>query len=264
MIGTAHCFERCQRHGALPLSSPFDAEAVDFLDGLGLPGFKIASFEITDLPLIRHAASKGKPLILSTGMASLQEIEAAVEAARGAGAPEVVLLRCTSTYPADPDDSDLRALPDLAARFGTHVGLSDHTFGIGAAVGAVALGAVVIEKHVTLRRADGGVDSAFSLEPLELAALVVESERAWRALGQVRYGPKEREKPSLQFRRSLWVCRDFAAGETIRAEHVRCLRPAGGLEPDALDQVIGRQAVKSARRGDPFLWDLVEADRGAS
>ena len=254
-------FARCRARGMTPLSSPFDATAIDFLDRLGAPCFKIASFEITDLPLIQGAAQRGKPLIISTGMSTEAEIAAAVAAAASGGCDDVLLLRCTSTYPADPADSHLNTIPDLRRRFGRPVGLSDHTPGIGAAVAAVALGAVAIEKHLTLRRADGGVDAAFSLEPEEWRALVTETERAWRALGEIHYGPGAAEQGSLRFRRSLWLARDVAAGEVLTSDHVRVLRPAGGLQPAALGDVIGRTTRRAARRGEPVLDDLLAPDR---
>lgn len=251
-------FRRARELGILAFSTPFDASAVDFLEALEVPCYKIASFENTDLPLIEKAARTGRPLIISTGMANETEIGAAVEAARGAGAPGVVLLKCTSSYPADPAESNLMTLPDLRRRFGCEVGLSDHTLGIGAALASVALGAAVIEKHLTLSRAEGGVDAAFSLEPPELAALVQETERAWRALGEVSYGPCASERKSLQFRRSLYVVEDIAAGEVFTERHVRAIRPGLGLPPKFLKSVIGKRARRAVKRGTPLAKNLYE------
>lgn len=253
----AALFERCRRHGLLAFSSPFDATAVDFLQALDVPCFKIASFEVVDLPLIRRAAKTGKPLVISTGMATEVEIEEAVNAARGAGCADLVLLKCTSTYPADPRNSNLATIPRMAARFGCPVGLSDHTLGIGVAIAATALGACMIEKHVTLRRKEGGVDSAFSLEPEELAQLVGETARAWQAMGEVRYGPTEDELPSLQYRRSLYVVEDVEQGALLDTRNVRAIRPGLGLPPKHLDAVLGRPAKTRIQRGTPLAWDLI-------
>jgi pseudaminic acid synthase len=253
----APIFARARQLGMIPFSTPFDESAVDLLEGLATEVYKIASFELTDLALVRRVAQARKPMILSTGMASAAEIDEAVRAAREGGCPDVVLLKCTSSYPASPRDSNLATLPHLRALFGCEVGLSDHTMGIGAAVAAVALGATVIEKHFTLRRADGGVDSAFSLEPAELASLVVETERAWQALGQVRYGASADERRSLQFRRSLYVVRDLAAGDRLTRENVRAVRPGHGLPTRLLDAVLGMKVVKPVRRGEPLTWDLL-------
>ena len=250
-------FERARRAGVILFSTPFDETAVDLLADLGAPAFKIASFEAIDLPLIRYAASKGRPLIISTGMATLAEIDAAVRVAREAGNDDLVVLCCTTSYPAPPEASNLRTLPVLAAATGTLVGLSDHTLGIGAAVASVALGATVIEKHVTLSRADGGVDSAFSLEPAELAALRTETETAWRALGKVSFGPSSAEAEGLRFRRSLHVVSDVRAGEPVTAENVRSVRPTGGLAPEAITQVLGRPFRTDAAKGTPLTWELL-------
>ncbi|WP_406673577.1 pseudaminic acid synthase [Nonomuraea sp. N2-4H] len=250
-------FERARERGLVAFSAPFDPTAVELLEKLETPAYKIASSEIVDLPLIRLAASTGKPLIISTGMATAAEIDAAVAAARGAGCTQLAVLSCTATYPAPPGESNLRSLPLLSALTGAVVGLSDHTPGIGAALAAVALGACVIEKHVTLSRADGGVDAAFSLEPAELAALVAESERAWQALGEPVIGPRPSEREGLRFRRSLHVVRDVRAGEPVTPENVRSIRPAGGLHPDAFDQVVGRRFVRDVPLGTPLSWDLI-------
>jgi N-acetylneuraminate synthase len=249
-------FDRCRQKGILCFSTPFDAAAVDFLESLDAPAYKIASFENVDLPLIAKAASTGKPLIISTGMATVAEIDEAVRAARAAGGRDLVLLKCTSTYPATPQNSNVRTIAHLRSLFGCEVGLSDHTMGTGVAVAAVALGATVVEKHFTLARVDGGVDSAFSLEPAEMAALVTETQRAWESLGQVSYGPTAAEQKSLQFRRSLYVVADIPAGTRLTADNVRAIRPGSGLAPKYLDQVIGRAVARDVKRGTPLSWDL--------
>lgn len=242
----------------LAFSTPFDESAVDFLEGLGVPAYKIASFENTDLPLIRRVAATGKPLIISTGMASIAELDASVRAAREAGCRDLVLLKCTSTYPASPANSNLLTIPHLRELFGCEVGLSDHSMGVGVSVAAVALGATVIEKHFTLDRAAGGVDASFSLEPEELASLVVETERAWQAMGQVRYGATEAEGKSLVYRRSLYVTRDMQAGEVFSADNVRAIRPGLGLAPKHYDALLGRRARQAIKRGTALAWALVE------
>jgi pseudaminic acid synthase len=239
------------------LSTPFDAEAVRLLDELGLPALKIASFELVDLELIATAAATGRPLIMSTGMAGVAEIDAAVATARASGDGGVVLLRCNSAYPAPPAEMDLRTIPDMVRRWDCPVGLSDHTLGTAAAVAAVALGACVVEKHVTLSRAEPGPDSAFSLEPAELASLVRDLRAAEAALGGVRYGPTERERPSLAFRRSIFVVEDVAEGEPFTRTNVRVIRPGHGLAPAHLPTVLGASAAGPIRRGTPLAWDLV-------
>lgn len=254
-------FERCRQRGLLAFSTPFDESAVDFLETLDVPCYKISSFECTDVPLIRRVARTGKPLIVSTGMASEEEIAQAVAAARDAGCRDLVLLKCTSTYPAAPDDINLRAIPMLRERFGCPVGLSDHTLGIGVAVASVALGAVMVEKHVTLSRAAGAVDAGFSLEPAELAALVAESERAWRALGRADIGCAAGERPSLAYRRSLYVAKDIGEGEVFSAANVRAVRPGFGLPPGDIGLVVGRRAVRALRAGEPMSWEVVEGGR---
>jgi N-acetylneuraminate synthase len=254
----APIFERARSLDVIPFSTPFDASAIDFLERLGAPCYKIASFENTDLPLIRRAAATGKPLIISTGMATATELEEAVAAARAAGCSELILLKCTSTYPASPENTNILTIPDLRARFACEAGLSDHTMGIGVAVASVALGASVIEKHFTLRRADGGVDSAFSAEPEEMRQLVAETERAWRALGQVAYGPTPAEAASLQFRRSLYVVKDLKHGEVLTPENVRAIRPGLGLAPKHYEQVLGRRVNRDVARGTALTWDLMD------
>jgi pseudaminic acid synthase len=253
----APIFERVRARGMIPLSTPFDDTAVDFLESLGSEVYKIASFEITDLPLVRKVAGKGKPVILSTGMATLAEMDGAVRTARAGGCPDVILLKCTSTYPASSEDLNLATLPHLRAMLGCEVGLSDHTLGIGAAVCSIALGATVVEKHFTLKRSDGGVDSAFSLEPDELRALVEESNRAWQAIGTVRGGHTAREAGSLQFRRSIYVTRDLAPGEALSRENVRIIRPGFGLPPAFLDVVLGMKVNRAVQTGTALSWDLL-------
>ncbi len=254
----AALFARCRERGVIPFSSPFDEKAVDFLETLGCPAYKIASFENTDLPLIRHAASTGKPLLISGGMATESELEETVQTARAAGCRELALLKCTSTYPASPADAHLRTLPDLRRRFDGEVGLSDHTLGIGVAVAAVALGASLVEKHFILDRAGGGVDAAFSMEPREMAQLVTEADRAWQALGAVRYGPLASEAPSLRHRRSLYVVRDLEAGDVLTADNLRRIRPGDGLAPRFYEAVLGQRVRRAVRRGTPLRWDLLE------
>ncbi|HEU4825334.1 MAG TPA: pseudaminic acid synthase [Dongiaceae bacterium] len=250
-------FERCRQLGMIGFSSAFDATAVDFLESLDVPCYKIASFESIDLPLVRKVAATGKPMIISTGLASIAELGETVEAARSAGAQDLVLLKCTSAYPASPEHSNLNTIPHMRELFGCHVGLSDHTMGIGAAVASTALGAVAIEKHVTLRRADGGVDSAFSLEPEELAALVAETRRAAEAMGGIAYGPTEAERKSLVYRRSLYIVADLKAGDVLTKENVRAIRPGLGLAPGNLERVLGRRISRDAARGTPLSWDLL-------
>jgi N-acetylneuraminate synthase len=255
-------FERARERGMLAFSTPFDETAVDFLEQLNVPAYKIASFENTDLPLIRKVAATGKPMIISTGMATVAELDESVRVARAAGCRDLVLLKCTSTYPATPENSNLMTIPHLRDLFACaagniEIGLSDHTMGLGVAVASVAMGATVIEKHFTLRRDDGGVDSTFSLEPEEFAQLRVESERAWQALGQVRYGPSEAEKNSLVFRRSLYIVADMRAGDVLSAANLRAIRPGHGLAPGLYDTLIGMRVGRDVRRGTPMAWDLL-------
>lgn len=250
-------FQRAQSHGMVCFSSPFDETAVDFLEELGAPAYKIASFEIVHLPLIRKAAVTGKPLIISTGMATLAEIDDAVRAARESGCRDLVLLKCTSTYPASPENSNVLTIPHMRAMFGCEVGLSDHTMGVGASIAAVAHGATVVEKHFTLNRADGGVDSSFSLEPDELRTLVVETERAWQSLGGVSYGPTKAEEKSLGFRRSVYVSADLKAGDVLTPQNLRCVRPGFGLAPKNYELLLGRRVNKDVKKGTPIKWDLI-------
>ncbi len=238
-------------------STPFDATAVDFLEDMDVPAYKVASFEIVDLALIEKIARTGKPMIMSTGMATLVEIAEAVEAARGAGAGEIALLKCTSGYPASPDEMHLRTIPNMAEAFQLPVGLSDHTLGIAVPVAAVAVGACIIEKHFTLSRAVPGPDSAFSLEPAEFKAMVEAVRTTEKAMGEVHYGVSEREMASRAFRRSLYVVKDVSRGELFTAENVRSIRPSNGLPPKHLGAVLGRRAARDIAAGTPLGWELV-------
>ncbi|AKD04890.1 pseudaminic acid synthase [Pontibacter korlensis] len=250
-------FDRARERGMLAFSSPFDESAVDFLEELGAPVYKIASFENTDHPLLRRVAATGKPVIMSTGAATVQEVAEGVQVLRTAGCRELILLKCTSTYPATPQNTNLLTIPHMQGLYGVQVGLSDHTMGVGASVAAVALGATVIEKHFTLRRADGGVDSAFSLEPEELRALVVESERAHLALGRVQYGVQRAEEKSRLFKRSVYAAKDIKAGEALTKENIRVIRPGLGLAPKHYDTLLGKTAKQDIKAGTPLNWDLV-------
>ena len=253
----APIMERARTLGLVCFSSPFDESAVDFLESLDAPAYKIASFENIHLPLIRKVAATGKPIIVSTGMATVSEIDEAVRAAREAGCKDLILLKCTSTYPATPANSNVLTIPHLRALFECEVGLSDHTMGVGASIAAVAHGATVIEKHFTLARADGGVDSSFSLEPHELNSLVVETERAWQSLGQVKYGTGEAEKSSLVFRRSIYITKDLRAGDVLTTENLRCVRPGFGLPPKFYEVLIGRHVNADVKMGTPMSWELL-------
>jgi len=252
-------FDRARELGMIAFSTPFDDTAVDFLEELNIPLYKIASFENTDLPLIKKVASTGKPMIISTGMATVAELDELVRTAREAGCKDLILLKCTSTYPATPENTNISTIPHMRELFGVQVGLSDHTMGTGVSVAAVALGATVIEKHFTLSREDGGVDAAFSLEPAEMKALVEETERAWLALGKVTYGPTEKEKASLKFRRSIYVSKDILAGEKFTKDNVKIVRPGYGLEPKYFDIVLAKNALKDFKAGTPItLADLIK------
>ncbi len=251
-------FERAHELGLVAFSTPFDDTAVDLLESLEAPCYKIASFENTDLPLIRRVAATGKPMIISTGMASIAELDETVRAAREAGCKDLILLKCTSTYPATAGNTNILTIPHLRELFGCEVGLSDHSMGVGVSVASVALGATVIEKHFTLNRDEGGVDSAFSMEPAEMAQLVVETERAWQALGQVSYGATEAEKKSIVFRRSLYVVRDLNAGDVLTSENVRAIRPGLGLPTKYLAVVLGKSVSRDVVRGTALSWGLLE------
>lgn len=252
-------FEHARKIGITVFSTPFDESAVDLLETLGAPAYKIASFENTDLPLIRYAARTGKPMIISTGMASEDEIEEAVAAARSAGCNQLILLHCISSYPAPVDQANIRQMPELARRFGTLPGLSDHTMGTTVSVAAVALGACLIEKHVTLSRADKGPDSAFSLEPPELEALCKDTRDAWLALGQTGFARQAAETGSKVFRRSVYFIRDLPAGATVNASDMRRIRPGSGLPPKFFDDLVGRRLKVAVSRGTPTSWDQFEA-----
>jgi len=249
--------EKAAELGLICFSSPFDESAVDFLEELSVPAYKIASFEINHIPLIRKVAKTGKPMIISTGMASFEEIEEAVVNAKEAGAKDIILLKCTSSYPSTPKNSNLFTIADMKKQFNCEIGISDHTMGIGVSVAAVAHGASVIEKHFTLSRDDEGVDSDFSLEPNELNALVTESERAWQALGEINYGPTESEKNSLIYKRSIYVAEAIKEGEIFTNKNVRIIRPAKGLHPRHIDEIIGKKSKKELKKGQPFSWDMI-------
>ncbi|MDR1768531.1 MAG: pseudaminic acid synthase [Propionibacteriaceae bacterium] len=250
-------FARAAEHGLVCFSSPFDDTAVDLLESLGAPAYKIASLEVGDVALLRRVAGTGKPVVISTGAANAADIDLAVKTIRAEGNDQIVVLGCTSSYPASPAETNLRTIPVLRDGWDVVAGLSDHTYGIGVSVAAVAFGASLLEKHVTLARSDGGVDSDFSLEPAELKLLVDESERAWQALGGVQLDPTRGEAESLRLRRSLYVVADVRAGDEVGSDNVRSIRPAGGLEPRYLDDVLGRRFTRDVPRATPLTWDLV-------
>ena len=247
-------FERAQELGMIAFSTPFDETAVDFLETLNVPLYKIASFENNDIPLIKKVASTGKPMIISTGMATVSELDEAVQTAKDAGCKNLILLKCTSTYPATPENTNLLTIPHMRELFDVQVGISDHTMGTGVSVAAVALGATVIEKHFTLSRSDGGVDSAFSMEPEEMSTLVTESERAWHSMGRISYGPTEKEKASEKFRRSIYVVKDIKAGETLTKDNIKVIRPGYGLAPKYYENLIGKTAKHEMEIGLPFSF----------
>ena len=249
--------ERANDLGMLCFSTPFDDTAVDYLEDLDVPAYKIASFENTHLPLIKKVASTGKPMIISTGMASIAEMDEMVQTIRDAGCEQFILLKCTSTYPATPENSNVLTIPHMRKLFNCEVGLSDHTMGIGASVAAVAHGATVIEKHFTLNRADGGVDSAFSMEPEEMKQLVVETERAWQSLGKIKYGTSDVEKKSLIFRRSLYIAEDMKKGDELTEKNLRIVRPGNGLPPRYYDIVLGRRVNRNVKKGSTVSWGLI-------
>ncbi|EBA13973.1 pseudaminic acid synthase [Roseobacter sp. CCS2] len=253
-------FERAARHGMTMFSSPFDTTAVDFLVDLNAPAFKIASFEVIDLPLIRYVASTGKPMIMSTGMADEEEIGEAVQAARDGGCQDLLLLHCVSGYPAPAEDYNLRTIADMEARFGVPVGLSDHTLDNTTAVASIALGAVAIEKHFTLDRNGGGPDDSFSLEPAEFTQLCKSAKTAWQAIGQVDYGRKSSEQGNIKFRRSLYFVKDMKADDIVTADAVRSVRPGYGLPPKYTDKIIGARVTQAIRRNTPVSWDLLKSD----
>ncbi len=251
-------FKHCEKFGLICFSTPFDLVAVDLLESLDAPAYKIASFENADLPLLRRVAKTGKPVIMSTGMATLAELDESVRTLRENGCAELALLKCTSTYPASPENSNLLTLPHLRALFNCEVGVSDHTMGIGVGVASIGLGATLIEKHFTLRRADGGVDSAFSMEPQEMASLVYETEAAQLALGKIVYGCScEQEQKSRGFRRSLYIARDLAEGEVLTEENLRIIRPGYGLPPKYYEVCLGRRVNRALVKGTPLNWDMM-------
>jgi len=251
-------FDRAHEHGMVAFSSPFDASAVDFLEELEMPLYKVASFENTDKPLLKKIAATGKPVIMSTGITNLSDIDESVRTLREHGCTQLVLLKCTSTYPATPANSNLLTIPHMQQMFDDIlVGLSDHTLGIGVPLAAISLGAKVIEKHFTLNRADGGVDSTFSLEPQELKSLVTESERAYQALGKVQYGIQEAEKSSKRFKRSIYIVKSIKAGEILAPENMRVIRPGDGLAPKYFETLMGKTAGRDIPAGTPLNWDCL-------
>ena len=249
--------KRANELGMLCFSTPFDDTAVDYLEDLNVPAYKIASFENTHLPLIKKVASTGKPMIISTGMASVSEMDEIVQTIRDAGCEQFILLKCTSTYPATPENSNVLTIPHMRKLFNCEVGLSDHTMGIGASVAAVAHGATVIEKHFTLNRAAGGVDSTFSMEPEEMKQLVIETERAWQSLGQIKYGTSDVEKGSLIFRRSLYIAEDMKKDDVLTEKNLRIVRPGLGLAPKYYDVVLGRKVNQDVKKGTAVDWELL-------
>jgi len=251
-------FDRARELGLIVFSTPFDATSVDFLEDLKTPCYKIASFENCDLPLIRKVASTGKPVIISTGMATMEELDETLNAAEKAGCENIILLKCTSSYPATPHHANILTIPHMKKRFRCEVGLSDHTLGLGVSVASIALGAAVIEKHFTLSRKDGGVDAAFSLEPAEMRSLVQESKRAWQSLGDVQYGASEGESNSLKFRRSIYIVENMEKGELLTQSNMKILRPGYGLPPKNYDHLIGRRVKYNLKRGSALSWDIVE------
>jgi pseudaminic acid synthase len=250
-------FELAKEKGMLAFSSPFDETAVDFLETLNVPAYKIASFENTHHPLLVKVAQTGKPVILSTGVSSIADIDESVRVLKKAGCKEIILLKCTSTYPASPENTNLNTIPHLAQLHDCIVGLSDHTMGIGSSVAAIALGARVIEKHFTLRRTDGGVDSAFSLEPEELKNLVIETERAFLALGKIQYGIQDAEQKSIFFKRSIYVAEDINEGEIFTEKNIRVIRPGDGIAPKYFNLIIGKKSTQSLKAGKALSWDNI-------
>lgn len=251
-------FDKCRELGIIPFSTPFDESSVNFLESLEVPFYKIASFENNDIPLLKKVARTGKPMIISTGMATVSELDETVRAVRDAGCKDLILLKCTSTYPATAESSNILTIPHMRDLFQCQVGLSDHTMGIGVAVASVGLGATIIEKHFTLSRDAGGVDSAFSMEPQEMSSLVIETKKAWQALGHVSYGPTEKEKSSLKYRRSLYVAKDMKAGEIFNKNNLRVIRPGYGLPPKYYDVLLGKKVNQDVKIGTPVTWEMIE------
>lgn len=247
---------RAKKLGLICFSTPFDDTSVDFLESLDVPAYKIASFENADVPLIKKVAATGKPMIISTGMATLAELDETVRTILETGNDQIALLKCTSTYPATPENSNILTIPHMRDLFQCEVGLSDHSMGVGVSVAAVAQGATIIEKHFTLCRADGGVDSVFSLEPEEMKQLVIETERAWQSLGRVQYGPTEAEKPSMKFRRSLYIAEDMKAGDVLTPQNLRSVRPGMGLSTKYYEQLLGRKVLCDLKKGTSTSWGL--------
>ncbi len=250
-------FKRCSELGLVAFSTPFDETAVDFLEILNVPAYKIASFENNHIPLIRKVASTGKPVIVSTGMATVAELDEIVRTIREAGCKDIILLKCTSTYPATPEDGNLLTIPHLRQLFDAEIGLSDHTRGIGVSIASVALGATLIEKHFTLSRADGGVDSVFSMEPDEMQLLVKESLKAWQALGKISYGPTKKENASIRFRRSVYIVEDVKEGDELTLKNIRVIRPGDGLSPKYYDILLGKNISRNVKKGTPMSWEYV-------
>jgi len=252
-------FDKCKQMGLLPFSTPFDSTAVDFLEKLDCPIYKIASFENTDIPLIKKVASTGKPVIMSTGMASFEELEESVNCLKENGCNDITLLKCTSSYPASPETCNLLTIPDMQKRFGVDIGLSDHTLGIGVSVTSIALGVTVIEKHFTLSRADGGVDSAFSIEPEEMKKLVDEVNIAWLALGKISYGiSSDSEEKSKKFRRSVYASENIKKNQKFTSVNIRVIRPGFGIAPKYYDEIIGKKATENILKGTPLNWSLIK------
>ena len=251
-------FDRAKELGMIAFSTPFDDTSVDFLESLDVPCYKIASFENTDLPLIRRVAATGKPIIISTGMASIAELDDSVKEARDAGCKDLILLKCTSSYPANPKDANISTIPHMRELFDCEVGLSDHTMGVGVSLASVALGASVIEKHFTLNRADGGVDSKFSMEPNEMAQLIIETKRAWESLGAVNYNISETEKKSLLFRRSLYVVKNLKEGDVLTVDNIRAIRPGYGIAIKHKEILLGRRVKRDIKMGTALDWDFIQ------
>jgi pseudaminic acid synthase len=250
-------FDLANELGMTAFSTPFDSTSVDFLESLDVPCYKIASFENTDIPLIKRVAATGKPIIISTGMASIAELDETVSAARASGCKDLILLKCTSTYPATPENTNISTISHMRELFNCEVGLSDHTMGVGVSVASVAMGATVIEKHFTLSRAEGGVDSAFSMEPSEMAQLVTETKRAWESVGKISYGATQAEEKSKVYRRSLYIVKDVKAGEVFTTENIRAIRPGLGLPTKYLDKVLGKRANQNILRGTALRWEFL-------
>ena len=250
--------KRSNELGMLCFSSPFDETAVDFLEKLEVPAYKIASYENIHLPLIKKVAQTGKPVIISTGLASKTEINDAVLTLKNSGCKEYALLKCTSSYPALPENSNILTIPDLRKNFNCEVGLSDHTMGIGTALSAISHGATIVEKHFTLDRNDGGVDSNFSIEPEEMKILVTESIRAWQSLGRIFYGPTESEKNGIKFRRSIYIVEDMTSGEELTKKNLRIIRPGKGLAPKYYDELLGRKVNQELKKGTALTWKMLE------